>query len=392
MSWRCQPPVYSPVSTRALAAGVAGCVGLSRPDTESIRAGLAERFGPRDVVLVDSGTSALVLAIRAVAPLGATVAFPGYGCIDLTAAALRAGVRVRLYDVDPNTLSPDLDSVRAVLSRGVAAIVVAHLYGYPADVVGVQEIAAAHGVPVIEDAAQGGGGALAGIRLGGIADVALVSFGRGKGIAAGAGGALLQRAGRRTEEGSAIPASLGAPRRGAREVAALSAQWLLARPSIYRIPLSVPSLKLGETVFHPAGEPCAMTSASISMLPSALRLEQAETRTRIANAHALLERSGHWRAFDPVQPIAGGRPGYLRLAVLARTPGIGGRVELGAVRGYPLTLDEHVQLRPILAPGERAAAGARRLRDTLFTLPTHSRVNSRDLARLSAFIRSAGVR
>lgn len=132
-----------------------------------------------------------------------------------------------------------------------------------------------------------------------------------------------------------------------------------------------------------------MSMASSAILMSALRLEAAELRTRTANARALLERSAEWAAFDPVRPVRGGRSGYLRLAVRARKADTVARVELGAVRGYPLTLDEHSQLHPVLARGERAGAGARSLRDTLFTLPTHSRVNGRDRVRLSGFLRSA---
>ncbi|MDQ3520445.1 MAG: DegT/DnrJ/EryC1/StrS family aminotransferase, partial [Gemmatimonadota bacterium] len=80
-----------------------------------MRQRLTERFGAQAVALTDSGTSALVLALRLAAGAGGTVAFPGYACIDLAAAARFAGVRVRLYDVDPASLSPDLDSVRRTL-------------------------------------------------------------------------------------------------------------------------------------------------------------------------------------------------------------------------------------------------------------------------------------
>ena len=59
---------------------------------------------------------------------------------------------MRLYDVDPVTLSADLDSVSRVLAAGASAIVVSHLFGYPADVPAVAALAAAHGAAVIEDA------------------------------------------------------------------------------------------------------------------------------------------------------------------------------------------------------------------------------------------------
>ena len=51
-----------------------------------------------------------------------------------------------------------------------------------------------------------------------------------------------------------------------------------------------------------------------------------------------------------------------------------------------MTLDQHVQLRPLLLSGERAGKGSERLRDRLFTVPTHSHVDQSDLARLSAWL------
>jgi dTDP-4-amino-4,6-dideoxygalactose transaminase len=192
VTWRRQPPVLSPVSSRALVDGVAAAIGLDSNAHEGVSEDLRKRYRCHDALLTDSGTSALILALRRIAPQG-IVALPAYGCIDLTTAALGAGVRVRLYDIDPVTLSPDLDSVRAALRRGVDAIVVTHLYGYPADMFGVASLAAEAGVPVIEDAAQGAGGTLRGSLLGSIGDVSVLSFGRGKGMTGGSGGALLVR-------------------------------------------------------------------------------------------------------------------------------------------------------------------------------------------------------
>ena len=102
-------------------------------------------------------------------------------------------MHVRLYDIDPSTLSPDLDSVTKVFARGVDAIVVSHLYGYPADFLGVQALASEHGIPLIEDAAQGAGGALCNRMLGTLGDIAILSFGRGKGMTSGSGGAVIVR-------------------------------------------------------------------------------------------------------------------------------------------------------------------------------------------------------
>ena len=353
-----------------------------------LRAILLERYDARDVLLTDSGTSALVLALRAVVPAGGTVAYPGYACIDLTAAAIRAGVRVRLYDIDPDTLSPNLDSLRETMARGVDAVVVAHLYGYPADVAAVRDLAARDGIPVIEDAAQAAGGRLRGERLGALADVSVLSFGRGKGTTAGSGGAMLVRTAGLASWTRVALASLAAERRGARQVVNLAAQWILTNPLLYRLPASIPALRLGEMVYHPAGEPRRISAGAKAILPTALSMDDTEMASRRLRALELLICLKQAAGLRAVRSVEGGEPGYLRFACIdsggAKVPA----PSLGVLRGYPLTLEQHEQLKANLIPGERSGKGATFLRDRLFTLPTHSRIGSDDLASLAAW---AGV-
>jgi dTDP-4-amino-4,6-dideoxygalactose transaminase len=387
MNWRYQPPALSPVAPTALLAGFAAAVGRSRTDNQASTDELRRRYDASDALLTDSGTSALVIALRALLPRGGTIAYPAYACVDLTAAALRAGVSVRLYDLDPMTLSPDLDSLRRTMKRGVDAILVAHLFGYPADVGAVKDLAEERGIPVIEDAAQAAGGTLRGTRLGALADVSILSFGRGKGTTAGSGGALLARTAGHAELTRVMSTRLDDGSPGTREVVALAAQWLLARSELYRFPASIPALKLGEMIFRAASEPRSISAAAAAILPFALRMEDQELSHRRARAKELLamlrQTSGR---LAPVHSVPGGEAGFLRLAFLDTIGDIRPNESVGAMRGYPLTLDQHKQLRPILAAGESAGAGAQRLRDRLFTAATHSRVSAADVGRFQQWL------
>ncbi len=386
MTWRWQPPVLSPVSSRELVHGIGAAMGFRSGQHQTAVAALCQRYSAADALLTDTGTSALILALRKILPPGGTVAFPGYGCIDLTTAALGAGMRVRLYDVEPSTLSPDLDSVRKVIARGIGAIVVTHLYGYPADILGVEEVAAEHGIPVIEDAAQGAGGTLRDRLLGNFGDVSILSFGRGKGMTSGSGGAVLVRTLELAGWTRRMYAELGAASGGGLNVVALAAQSLLAHPSMYRFPASIPALKLGEMVYHPPTEPRPMAAAAAAILHSALRMDEREVQSRRRRARDLVSLVTESHAVVPIRPIAGGESGFLRLALLDT----GGHrlpcATIGALRGYPMTLEQHPQLQPMLQPGERAGKGSEILRDRLFTLPTHSRVNRSDLKRLGKWL------
>ena len=389
MSWRWVPPVFSPVAPRSLIGGIAAACGSARTPMGNAIEALCERYGACDALLTDSGTSALILALRATVPPGGTIAYPGYSCIDLTTAALGAGMRVRLYDLDPNTLSPDLDSVKRAMDRGVDAIVVAHLYGYPADVSAVQELALQHGIPVIEDSAQGAGGTLRGVRLGGIGDISILSFGRGKGATTGSGGAVLVRTPALAVWAGQMRNQLGVARRGGQEIGALTAQWLLSHPLLYRLPASVPALKLGEMIYHPPTEPRAMPTAAAAMLSSVLRMDDGEIDIRRARANMLSSRINGSVRIVPIRPVSSGGSGFLRFALTGMTGALAADASLGVQRGYPLTLEQHEQLQPMLATGEKAGKGSELLRDRLFTLPTHSRVGLRDQARLQDWIVAA---
>lgn len=386
MKWRRVPPVYSPVAPASLIRGVSAALHLAPSPREAIAERLKGALGADDVVLTDSGTSALVLALRATVSPGSVVALPAYGCIDLIAAAIRARVRVTLYDVDPTTLSPRLDSVRACLSLGAAALVVAPLYGYPPDMKQLAAIASEQGVPLIEDAAQGAGGTFDGRRLGAFGGLTVLSFGRGKGTTAGAGGALLIRDSRFQESLREARLAMRAPARGTREVAVLAAQMILARPSLYAIPAYIPALKLGEMVYHPAPEPGSLSDAAAGVLSSALALDDRELEVRRSHATTLMAAISSARRFAPIRALNGARPGYLRLAIMDVSGSASTQPQLGMLRGYPVTLDAHPATRSILDERVSDLRGAAALRDRLFTLPTHSRVTALDLERLTQWL------
>jgi hypothetical protein len=370
------------VQPASLAAGLAAAVALRTDERRRLAAALSTRYAATDAILTDTGTSALVLALRSVIPKGGAVALPAYACIDLTSAALGSGVRVRLYDVDPITLSPDLDSLRKTVARGVDAIVVAHLFGYAADVAGARRIADEHGLPLIEDAAQGAGGSIFGQKLGSFGDVTILSFGRGKGLTGGSGGALLVRGKRSSDAIIEAGTNLPGGSSGLSDVTKLAAQWTLGRPALYRLPASIPALRLGEMVFRPPRPPRGISRAAATLVIGAIALDDYELRVRRAHAAQILW-SLRSTNIAPIRAIAQSEPGYLRLALLDRRGRGRGSVRsgrsLGIARGYPMTLDQHAELQPLLVAGERAGLGSLELRDRLLTVPTHSYMHAPDV-------------
>jgi dTDP-4-amino-4,6-dideoxygalactose transaminase len=393
--WRHQVPVRSPLSAAALVAGAQAAAGNGRSEAAVARLTtlLRERYAPVATLLTDSGTTALRAAlVGAMSAIkeraGAAVALPAFCCYDLATAANGADVPVVLYDTDPHSLAPDLASLRAALRRNVGAVVVVHLYGYPVDLGEVNQLAGEAGAIVIEDAAQAAGATLRNRPLGTQSSLAVLSFGRGKGMTGGSGGALLahDEPGRRIVERAR--GLLAAPERGWSSLATLSAQMLLERPQLYAVPAALPFLHLGETVYRNPHTPRAATPASCAVVSATWTLADQEVERRRSNAARL---SAALQSFETVRRAADAHPGYLRLPLLAslearRSAAASDARRLGISPSYPKVLGDLDQLAARCANRDGDFSGARTLAQRLVTLPTHGRLRDADLTRIEHWL------
>lgn len=144
---------------------------------------------------VGNGTDALEIAIEALnLPPGSEIIVPGNSFIASAEAVTRCGHRVIFADVDPSCYTLSAEAVRAKLTAKTAAIMPVHLYGHPCDMDALGEIAAEHGLKIIEDCAQAHGAEFDGRRVGTIGDVGTFSFYPGKNLGAyGDAGAIVTR-------------------------------------------------------------------------------------------------------------------------------------------------------------------------------------------------------
>ncbi|HEX8692837.1 MAG TPA: DegT/DnrJ/EryC1/StrS family aminotransferase [Longimicrobium sp.] len=386
------PPAHSPLPARALAAGLRAALGAH--DASLRAAELVERdWGARDVLLAGSGTAALALALRAAAASrpGAPAALPAYGCYDLATAADGADLPVVLYDVDPETLAPDPASFDRALAADPCAVVVVHHCGVPVDVERLAGRVADAGALLVEDAAQAVGARIGERAAGSLGPVAVLSFGRGKGLTGGAGGALLAHDGAGEAVVRRARLHVSGTRSGWRELAGAAAQWALARPSLYALPAALPFLRLGDTVYRAPEPPEPLSRAAAAILAAGWEESLHEAAVRRRNAGRLQWALAAAGARVP-RPPANATAGFLRLPVLAdgeagraRAASPGAR-RLGIMPGYPRALCDLEGFRARVANADDGFPGARRLAEALFTLPTHSHLAEADLRRLEAWI------
>jgi Predicted pyridoxal phosphate-dependent enzyme apparently involved in regulation of cell wall biogenesis len=148
--------------------------------------------GASHAVAVNSGTSALHLALLAagIGP-GDEVITVAHTFVATVAAILYAGAVPILVDIDPETYAIDVERIEAAITPRTRAIVPVHLYGQPADMDAILEIARRRGLTVIEDAAQAHGARYKDRPVGGIGDLTCFSFYPSKNLGAhGEGGAV----------------------------------------------------------------------------------------------------------------------------------------------------------------------------------------------------------
>ena len=146
----------------------------------------------RNAVAVGSGTDALHLSyILAGIKEGDEVIAPVFTCTATNIPLLYEKAVIKFADVQPGTLNIDPKSVKQLVNEKTKAIVCVHYGGLPCDMEELGEIAAAWGIPIIEDAAHALGASYRGVPIGAISDFTMFSFQAIKHITTGDGGMLV---------------------------------------------------------------------------------------------------------------------------------------------------------------------------------------------------------
>ena len=229
-----------------------------------------EYFSPYQARYYASGTAALAAAIiaaqRAKDVDNPEVILPAYACPDLISAAIYAGARPVLVDLEANSPWMHLAQLSARAGSNTVAIIAANLFGISERFAEIRRIAAQVNAVLIEDSAQ----AFPGREEPDIweGDMVVLSFGRGKPVSLLGGGAVLSRDAELVELLPQVQAhndNTSSKRLTFQLRARLYNQMI--SPWLYWLPRSLPFLHLGETRYHPLAEVAAMDQARLDLLP-----------------------------------------------------------------------------------------------------------------------------
>jgi len=138
---------------------------------------IAAYLGVKHAVGLASGTDALVLALRALdIGAGDEVIIPAYTFFATAGTVMSVGATPVFVDIDPVSYEMDVAQIAERITSRTKAIIPVHLYGHPAEMDPILEIARARDLKVIEDNAQAFGATYLGRKTGAMGDIGCLSF------------------------------------------------------------------------------------------------------------------------------------------------------------------------------------------------------------------------
>jgi len=368
---------YPPAETKIRLSAIISTLFHSGNDFEKA---LCDYLGVEKCILGNSGRALLSSLLKALwkkeRETRNEVLIPGYTCYSVAASVVRAGSKINVYDLDPRSFTPDINSLRRKVSSNTLAVICQHLFGIPAEIQELMEVAREIGAYVIEDAAQGLGGTTGGHALGTMADFGFYSFGRGKPLPLGAGGAMVEK-----NHKTLQTIELGSNGNGYVQLGRTFLTQFMSLPSLYWLPERLP-LGLGETIFDP--------HFSIGPMPGSmarlgeLSLNELDRRNKHRQDIVKVYKS-FFEELWQIENTHESAPVYNRFPLVCGPGQIPQEIRsMGVRRMYPQAILDEKTIRPFIVNQTTPTPGASEIARNLITLPTHEGITenlSKEIAR-----------
>lgn len=161
------------------------------PKVKEFEKNYSKFAGVKHAIAVNTGTAALHAALLAAdIKSGDEVILPSFTFVATAEAIVLAGGRPVFADIDPETYTLSPEAVEKAVTKNTKAIIPVDLYGLPADIKQIREIAVKNDLIIVEDCAQSHGATCEGKPAGAIADLACWSLYAAKNIGTGEGGVV----------------------------------------------------------------------------------------------------------------------------------------------------------------------------------------------------------
>jgi perosamine synthetase len=377
---RTVPPTATPINPIDLLQGFIGLLSGGNKHRKQLEREVKEHFGVKHVFFVSSGKAALALILLALQDLSKKkqVVIPAYTCFSVPSSIVKAGLEIIPCDIDPVTFDFDYECLERKVTNNTLCILAIHLFGIAANLDRITTIGTERNTFVVEDVAQAMGGQYKSTMLGTIGDVGFYSLGRGKNITCGSGGIIVTNSDTMaaavarhyaTMEESSFAEDL-------KNFFQFSLMSLFVRPYLYWLPAAMPFLKLGQTFFYKDFPIRKLSARRAALLQNWRDCLAKSNQVRAQNSQELSNKFGNTDSTKRCIP-------YLRLPIFVQDPetrdGIYARSRdhgLGLSLMYPTAVNEIEELKTAFSG--QVFPGAKKVAETLLTLPTHHFLNDAD--------------
>jgi perosamine synthetase len=396
-------PTGSPIQTGELLSWL-GSVLSSTDYSESIKRMVARDLQLSFGTLYITGRAAMASVLESIMRLRGhddqrnEIIIPAYTCYSVASSAINAGFNIRLCDIDPVTLSYDLDCLHRLDTDRVLAMVSANLYGLPNDLPALERFANEHGIHLIDDAAQALYARIDGRGVGSYGRAGILSFDKGKNVTSLQGGMVVtedESLNRYLTEQQGKLSDLDLKGK-LKEFFKVLVYYTFLHPVMYQIPANISFSGLGETIYEDEVTVLRYPPMLSSLVKDQLSrgLDIAANRTAVGQYYD--------RSFDGVRgvtriiPLSGAEPVYLRYPILVddkqtRLRLLDEKRALGISASYPKALSQLPEIRHKLV-GQSDCPGAEWVAQQIITLPTHAYVRQQDMSEIVDSISNLSLR
>ena len=370
-------------------------------DVEQLQRAVQARLGNKYSYVYSTGRGAMasllsgVKALRSSTDVRDEVILPAYTCYSVASSVINAGLKIRLCDIEPTTLSYDLEQLKQIDFKNVLAIVSSNLYGLPNNnLVEVERLANEQGLFLVDDAAQSLNSKLAGRAVGTFGSAGILSLDKGKNVTSIQGGLVVTD--NRELSDYLVDQSRELPALGLKasliEFIKVLIYYAFLNPYAYKIPANISFSGLGETKYEPDLELRQYPVFLSSLAESQLKRIDEITQKRVVHGEYYEKNLLLSDGVTKVERAESSQPVYLRYPLLVHDTQRRARLleqhrEYGISASYPASLNNLPEIESSLVE-KRDCPGADVVAKSIVTLPTHAFVRGEDMRRIVEIVNS----
>jgi dTDP-4-amino-4,6-dideoxygalactose transaminase len=311
------------------------------------------------------------------------VIVPAYTCYSVASSVINAGLKIRLCDIDSETLSYDLEQLKQMSFDNVLCIVSANLYGIPNQLDELEKLAISKNVYLIDDAAQSFHATCSNKKLGTFGIAGLFSFDKGKNITSIEGGVIVTNNNELAKviDNNYEQVPLPSNKSVLIKIIKVIIYYLFINPFLYWLPASLPFLNLGKTKYE---DDIEIEKYSRTVAPLALKQIQRSnniTKKRLQNGEWYKNNIKESQNIHKVCESNDSGPVYLRYPMKIQQRNKRDHIlnelkRFGVTMSYPKSLNKLEEIKEhTVNPGDYR--GAEKISEEIVTLPTHEFITDR---------------